>query len=376
MRPRLLLALFALLLLTSAAHAADRALVSIKPGAPIPYGGHENHVGKRWLVLLNSEPGSYGLQHWGCYDPSHLPFAPQPEGSIGMTGPGSANWYDNGFFNFSVDDDRSVDYPVKAIRALDSGSRASCEFLWDMPKAWVRVRFMVVPGKQPLFCSLTETPKTATVPKLRARLVAYPSGYFTDGGRVSITPLRTLHSGQKVTLDAAREWSWIFYDERRDLGMMGSGGGAGGITAPDLVAQSTLDTGMYGCTWQLEAKGRELRFAFWGGQDLSNAALVPNLQAKFAPALADLEALDFTPQRLQPQGLADLQAEFDKLFRETSGTDEARKTYETLFARLQQLRGQIGSDQVNLPAEDEYLSALDKLDQLLWKVRMDWVFAD
>ena len=29
-----------------------------------------------------------------------------------------------------------------------------------------------------------------------------------------------------------------------------------------------------------------------------------------------------------------------------------------------------------LEAENDYTATLDKLDQLLWKVRMDWVFAD
>ena len=293
-----------------------------------------------------------------------------------MTSPGGGNWYHNGFFNFSVDDDRSAMYPVAAIRPLDSGDRASCEFLWDMPKAWVRVRFMVVPGKQPLLCSITQMPKTAVVPKLRVRLVAYPSGYYGNGNRVIVTPTREVRTGTKTALDPATEWSWIMYDEKRDLGIEDSAGGAGGLTVPEFVGSMNLDVGSYGVSWNLEAKDKELRFAFWGSQDVRNAVLVPKLQAQFAPTLADLKALDFTPLRLQPKGMADLQAEFDKLFRETPGSDRDRQAYAALLAQLQQLRPQISADQVNLQAETDYLATLDKLDQLLWKVRMDWVFAD
>ena len=353
-----------------------QATAGVVPGRPERYGGHEDHVGKKWLVQLNGDPGSYALQHWGCYDPSHAPHAIQPEGSIGMTSPGGGNWYHNGFFNFAVDGDQSRMYPVAAIRALDSGERASAEFLWDMPKAWVRVRFMVIPGQRPLFGAITQIPKAGAAPKLRVRLVAYPAGYFKDGGRVIVTPTRTLKTGDKVDLDPATEWSWIMYDEKRDLHVEGSVGGAGGLTVPDLVGTVKLDVGAYGVSWDLEAKGNELRFAFWGSQEQTNAELQTKLAAQFAPALADLRALDFTPLKLQPPGLAQLQAEFAKLFAETKGSEGSRKAYEALLGELQALRAQIGGGQVNLQAENGYLGVLDKLDQLLWKVRMDWIFAD
>ena len=378
MRTPLLLA--GLLLLSAAALCAQQpagyATATVMTATPERVGGHEGHVGKKWQVLLSSEPGSYGLQHWGCYDPSHAPHVVQPEGSIGMTSPGGGNWYHNGFLNFAVDGDSSRSFPVTAIRALDSGERASVELLWDMPQAWVRVRFMVVPGQRPLFCALTQYPKAGATPKLSAHLVAYPAGYFRDGGRVIVTPTRTLKTGDKVDLDPATEWSWIMYDERRDWRVSGSVGGAGGLAVPDLVGGLKLDVGAYGVTWNVQAKGNELRFAFWGSQEVANADLLTKLQPQFAPALADLRALDFTPLRLRAQGLAPLQAEFDKIFRETRGNDKDRATYAALVAQLQQLLAQTSGGQVNLQAENEALATLDKLEQLLWKVGMDWIFAD
>ncbi len=358
------------------AQPPGHATASVMPGRPERIGGHGSHAGKKWLVQLNAEPASYGLQHSGCYDPSHAPQVVQPEGTIGMTSPGGGNWYHNGFFNFAVDDDQSRVFPVTAVRPLDSGARASAEFLWELPRAWVRVRFMVVPGKRPLFCSLTQIPRAGATPKLRARLVAYPSGYFKDGGRVIVTPKRTLKTGDKVDLDPAAEWSWLMYDERRDLQVQGSVGGAAGLTAPDLVSALKLDVTTYGVVWEVEAKANELRFAFWGSQDLRNADLLAQLPPQFAPALAALQALDFTPLRLQPQGLAQLQAEFGQLFAGTPGSEASRQAYEALLKQLDALRGQIGGAQVNLQAENDYLGTLDKLDGLLWKARMDWVFAD
>jgi len=377
---RTLLLLAGLLLPSAAAlcapQPAGHATATVMTATPERVGGHEGHVGKKWQVLLSSEPGSYGLQHWGCYDPGHAPYVVQPEGSIGMTSPGGGNWYHNGFFNFAVDGDSSCSFPLTAIRALDHGERASVELLWDMPQAWVRVRFLVVPGQRPLFCALTQYPKAGAAPKLSAHLVAYPAGYFKDGGRVIVTPTRTLKTGDKVDLDPATEWSWIMYDERRDWRVSGSVGGAGGLSVPELVGGLKLSVGAYGVTWDVQAKGNELRFAFWGSQEVANADLPARLQPQFAPALANLRALDFTPLRLRAQGLAPLQAEFDKIFRETRDNDKDRATYAALVAQLRQLLAQAGGGQVNLQAENEALAALDKLERLLWKVRMDWIFAD
>ncbi len=359
------------------APASPQATVSVLTARPTElYGEHARHEGKKWLVQLQAKACSYGLQHWGCYDASHAPYAIQQEGSIGMTSPGGGNWYRNGFFNFAIDDAQSRMYPVQAVRALDSGERASVEFLWDMPQAWARVQFMILADRLPLFCRIVQIPKTETVPKLRVRLVAYPAGYFHDGQRVIVTPTRQLKTGQQASLDPASEWAWIMYDERRDLGVEGSVGGAGGLTCPELVASIRLDVGSYGVAWEIEAKDKELRFAFWGTQELPNAALVPKLQAQFAPTLAELRKLDFTPRRLQPQGLAQLQAELDRLFTEIKAPETERSSCAQLLAQAKQLQSQLSGETVNLAAEEQLLSVLDKLEQLLWKVRMDWIFAD
>jgi len=359
------------------APASPQATVSVQTARPTElYGEHARHEGKKWLVQLHSAACSYSLQHWGCYDASHAPYAIQQEGSIGMTSPGGGNWYHNGFFNFAIDDAQSRMYPVQAVRALDSGERASVEFLWDMPQAWARVQFMILPDRAPLFCRIRLIPKTEALPKLYVRLVAYPSGYFRNGQRVILTPVRRLETGQQAFLDPASEWAWIMYDERRDLGVEGSVGGAGGLTCPELVAGIRLDVGSYGVAWDIEAKDKELRFAFWGTQELPNAALVPKLQAQFAPTREELRKLDFTPRRLQPQGLAQLQAELDRLFSEIKAPEIERSSYAQLLAQAKQLQSQLGGENVNLAAEEQLLSVLDKLEQLLWKVRMDWIFAD
>ena len=157
----------AALALTTALWADDlappRASATVVPGKPQQIGdytGHEYHPTKKWIATLWCEPMSYTLQHWACYHDSYAHGAVAVEGQIGMMSPGGGNWYHNGFFNFALDGEQGRNYAVKTIRALDSGERASCEFVWELPQAWVRVRFMAIPDQQPLFCSILQLPKT------------------------------------------------------------------------------------------------------------------------------------------------------------------------------------------------------------------------
>lgn len=46
------------------------------------------------------------------------------------------------------------------------------------------------------------------------------------------------------------------------------------------------------------------------------------------------------------------------------------------MARLEALRPRLQADAVDITAEEEYLATLDRLDALLWDLRMEWVFSD
>jgi len=377
----------------SAKPASAPAVVSVTTATPENIGAypkHENHPTKKWLVNLSAlgqrgnEPVSYGLQHWADYDPSHAPEAIALEGQIGMTQPGGAGWYGNGFFNFALDDQAGANCAVRAIRALDSGPRGSCEFLWELPQAWVRVRFVVVPGKLPLFCSISQVPKTEKVSRLKVRLVAYPSGYYQSGQRVGLTDHRSVKTPGRADLDPASESSLILYDDKYDLGVEGGIGGCAALAAPGYVGESKIDIGGYGCTWELTARpgGQELRFAFYNGLGRKNADLIPYLRGRFAGDLKDLAVLDFRPLRLQAAGLDSLKSEFGKLLAETKDADAEKAAFETALSHLDSLRPRVPSgpevrlDKVDLQAEDDFLKTLDDLDGLLWKLRMKWVFSD
>ncbi|MGD9518064.1 MAG: hypothetical protein AB7W28_00985 [Armatimonadota bacterium] len=361
--------------------ARPQALASAGPSAPENIGAyprHENHPTKKWVARLRSEPMSYELQHWACYHESHAPQAVALEGQIGMTVPSGANWYSNGFFNFALDDQEGRNFAVKAVRAIDSGERASCEFLWELPQAWVRVRFLVVPGRFPLFCAITQYPKGEQVPVLRLRLACYPGGYFRDGLRVARTPVRVVRVGERPELDPVKESSVMLYDEKYDLGVEGSEGGCGALVVADGVGRSSLDIGSYGCFWNLEAKPgiKELRLAFWDGLRMKNADLVPCLEAEFAAAAPYLVALDFNPLMFRESSVAGTLGELEKLIAETQDSAAEAEALRGLQARLAELRPRVTGATVDLEAEDEYLQALQQLDKLLWQLRMKWVFAD
>ena len=330
------------------------------------------------MARLQTEPVSYGLQHWGCYDPSHAPHSVSPEGQIGMMEPAGGGWYFNGFFNFSVDDQPGNTYPLQALRVLDKGPRGSVEFVWDLPAAVVRVRFLVIPGQRPLYCSIAMSPKTDRVPVLKVRLVAYPSGYFNDGQRVATGPVRTLKTPSKTALDPAKETWLALYDEKYDAGVLGGSGGCGAAVLPQGVGQSSVELSSYPAVWELQSApgATELRLAFWNGLGLKNAELVPCLKSECDAALKTLAALDFRPQRLQESFLAPLKAEYEKMLAETPDSQADRRQYEAALAKLTDLRQRATAPQPDLQAEEDYFKAADGLEQALWQLRMKWVFAD
>lgn len=361
--------------------APPRALATVVPGKPEnigAYPGHEHHPTKKWIATLASAPTSYTLQHWACYDESHAPEAIALEGQIGMMSPGGGNWYSNGFFNFAIGDDEGRNFAVRTIRALDSGERASCEFVWELPEAWVRVRFMALPDVQPLLCSIIQLPKGEDAPVMRVRLVCYPGGYFKNGRRVGHTPLREMDVGTKADLDPAAEWTMALYDRVYDLNVSGSSGGCGAIALPEYVGAASVEIGSYACKWTLETPpgGSELRFAFWDGLRLPNAELVPYLEGQFEAAAPILRDLDFTPLRYDPGVVAGIAEQFNRLLAETKGADEERQAFQETSAQILQLRERMAAQVTDLAAEDEYIAALDRLEELLWQLRMKWVFSD
>ncbi len=357
------------------------ALASAGPGRPQnigAYPGHEYHPTKKWVAMLHCKPMSYALQHWACYHPSHAPYAIALEGQIGMTAPNSANWYSNGFFNFSLDNTSGRNYPIKAVRALDSGGRqASCEFVWELPQAWVRVRFLVIAGHWPLFCSIRQFPKTDKVPTLKVTLYCYPSGYFHDGMRAVTTAKRTIRAVNKVQLDPAQEWWAVFYDENYDLGVNNGVGGCAAIALPDTIATSSLEVTHYPCIWRLTAKpgAKEMRFAFWDGLDKKNAELMAAVKPQLQRELQTLRDADFSPLRLRQAALDALRSEFNRYAAQTPGVDAEKRQFNALVSKLAELRQRM-TGVVDIAAEKEYLSTMDKLEELVWQVKMKWIFAD
>jgi len=366
-----------------AAPAAELPPAAVSAAAARPqrigaYPGHVNHPTKKWIVQMVCEPITYTLQHWACYDKSHAPEAIALEGQIGMMGPDSANWYFNGFFNFSVGRYQGRNFAQRRICALDTGERGLSEFLWELPNAWVRVRFIVVPGQEPLYCSIMQAPKGDKVDTLKVQLACYPSCYAKNGSRVCLTPTRAIKAPAKAALDPAHESSIIFYDEQNDQGVGRAVGGCGGLVLADGVARSELNVTPYGCHWELWAKpgGKEMRFAFWSGLKKKNADLIPYLRERFPIARERLAALDFHALKLRPEHFVKLRREFEQMLKETPGAQPEATQFTATAARLDALRAQLKTGQVNIQAEDAYLDTIDKLTALLWQVRMKWVFAE
>ncbi len=166
------------------------------PGAP------KHVIGLRRLfhtITLDTGVRKYGLEYTVARDPKRPGIAIPAEGYIGMPAPSPCNWYAGGFFDLRINGKSIGRVPVAAFSGRGSGDRGYVDFIFPAPSARVRVRFVALAGRDPLYAQVRLEPKRP-ITKLEVGLTCFPSIFSSRGERHVLTPRRDLAQGQAATL--------------------------------------------------------------------------------------------------------------------------------------------------------------------------------
>ncbi len=278
-------------LLVSALPAALQAAVSVRleprQASPIPAGQRVVQT-----VTLANEITSYSLtydiqetpgqtdeitSHWWIWT---LDFV-----TLGMTEPSGANWYFQGFLNWTFDDEALHRRPA-VIRVLrEGGADGVVEVRWDTPKVTAVLRLALASNSDKLLVFGSYEPKVP-VKESRLKLICYPTGYAQPRQRAVTTALGTARPGETVVLDPARQ-RWVLYEDTTP-GRPGCGPAGLIVGTPEAFDEVRIPVGEYGIETHLRLKPDQRRFAL----GLYDFPTLPELEAtrSYFRSGADAEA--------------------------------------------------------------------------------------
>ncbi|NLF18228.1 MAG: hypothetical protein GX595_13405, partial [Lentisphaerae bacterium] len=280
---------FALLVVALPAALEGAVSVRLEPRqvSPIPEGQRVIQT-----VTLANEITSYALtydiqekpgqtdeitSHWWIWT---LDFV-----TLGMTEPSGANWYFQGFLNWTFDDEALHRRPAVIRVVRDGGADGVVEVLWDTPKVTAVLRLALASNSDKLLVFGSYEPKVA-VKDSRLKLICYPTGYAQPRQRAVTTALGTARPGETLVLDPARQ-RWVLYEDTTP-GRPGCGPAGLIVGTPEAFDEVRIPVGEYGIETHLRLKPDQRRFAL----GLYDFPTLPDLEAtrSYFRASADAEA--------------------------------------------------------------------------------------
>jgi len=205
--------------------------------------------------------------------------------TLGMTEPSQANWYFQGFFNWTFDGEALHNRPATIRVVRDGGADGVVEYVWDTPKVKATLRFALASNSDKLLMLGTYEAKQP-VRESWLKLTCYPTGFAQPRQRAVTTATGTATAGQTVSLDLARQ-RWVLYEDTT-AGRPGCGPAGLIVGTPDAFASVTIPVGSYGIDTKLVLKPDQHRFAI-GLYDFPTLPDLEQTRAYFR-ASADAEA--------------------------------------------------------------------------------------
>jgi hypothetical protein len=223
--------------------------------------------GKRIVqpVTLASEVSSYTLtydivelpdrrdeiaSHWWIWTLDYV--------TLGMTAPSQANWYFQGFFNWTFDGEALHNRPA-VIRVLRAGGQDGVvEYVWDTPKVKATLRFALQSNSDKLLLYGTYEAKQP-IKESWLKLTCYPTGFAEPRQRAVTTAGGTATPGQTLSLDLAKQ-RWVLYEDTTP-NRPGCGPAGLLVGTPDAFASITIPVGTYGIDTRLVLKPDARSFA-------------------------------------------------------------------------------------------------------------------
>ena len=160
-------------------------------------------------VTIASENATYTLNYDIIVDPdtpgeitSHWWQWEQGYVTLGMTGPSQPNFYWQGFFRWTFDDESLHTRPAQTRVIRESGQDGMIEYTWDTPVVRATLRFAMVSGSDKLLMFGSYQPKQP-VENVRLQLAIYPATFEQPRSRRVTTALGTREPGVTVDVDLA-----------------------------------------------------------------------------------------------------------------------------------------------------------------------------
>ncbi|NUP99983.1 MAG: hypothetical protein HUU35_09025, partial [Armatimonadetes bacterium] len=243
--------------------------------------------------------------------------------TLGMTSPGVANWYFQGFFNWTFDDESLHKRPATFKVLRDGGQDGAVEFTWDTPMVTARLVFALADGSDKLVMFGSYEPKSP-VSRSSLKFGTYPTGFEQPRSRTVTTALRTARQSERVDLDLSKE-RWLLFEDTTP-GRHGEGSAGLSIGTPEAFSKVSVGVGEYGLFPLLE--------------------LAPNARA-FTLALYSYPALpQYETTRAYYRAAGDLEAAWLATLR----PETVLPTWELPEERVAQMRAHLAA-QLDRPAE-------------------------
>ena len=340
------------------------------------YAGHERQILHEREARLDTGAQTFGVRYVAGYDPAIADRVFPLEGSIGMDAPSLCNWYHSGFLWVFLDGEDAGTAPLSSMNVSEMGDRGIVDMVWHHPKATVRVRFVAYPGKDALYAEIAIEP---TVPLTRSevRMRCYPCYFTTHNKRVGArriqTPNGLVKEGENQVLPAAQHTWALYYDEVFDVAK-GEGEGPCALAfAPDGVQTIQHVPGGYAVdtTLSLAPETRVLRVAFWDFRGRTNSDALARLTEAAADTLADMKALDFTPQAIRSFDPLALRTLLERTASIASLEPALKERVRTALAHLQNgTNDETGQDSRSIARQESVLLALSTYETLVWDIKL------
>ena len=214
-------------------------------------------------------------------------------GSFGWVPP-NCNWYHDGFFRLTLNEDQSVNYRFRLMETR-SGAKGQARFGADLPDARVVVTFSLLPGDDKLRLDLKLQPNAGKgIESASVFFGCYPSDFAPHSPqtrrRATLTAKRELlNPGPKGSPSGAAltvEEPWVlFYDRHYDVAH-GRGAGPCALAYDVSRCTATARCGSYQCS--VDAKLRpgvgEISFVLWDLSGVGNADAIEYMRSlRIAP---------------------------------------------------------------------------------------------
>ncbi len=226
--------------------------------------------------------------------------------TLGMTGPGPANWYAQGFFDLLIDGDGLKDYlaVIEPVRA--GGPDAMFTATWKTGNGRVHAHFLLRAGDDRLLMR-TEWETKAPAKTVELKLLNYPNYFYGEKDRWIATGVREAQHTKTVALDLKKE-PWVFF---QDTGKPSKGtfGASAIMFEPAEVNDASVEVTAYPIwtTLRLKPEAGKATIALWDftgvGTNEKNLAYLREAGPLLSADLQELSLADWSKPIRKPASL-------------------------------------------------------------------------